>query len=252
MKTLLKIVIWFIVIYLFYTFAVKFAIDNWITNAQSANIEIENERKYFLPEETMNAKCVQFIIKWIDNREVFTNAVKDTSKLLWVDYNIVMSAILWEQIRISCKWVRWDLKWVILNTTPKLLRSHNVSVWIVWIKLNTAFKIKKDAIKYWYWDNLRQDIWEENLAYDDISWIYATYLVKNIIYRRQLSWYDISKNAWIVWTLYNLGNRNDKEPNANPKIWWSIITIDWKQFLYWEISLGIYNYLENNKWETSL
>jgi len=244
LKTLLKIIITIIILYLFYTFSVKFAIDNWITNTQSTSIKIENEKKYLLPEDTMKAKCVQFIIEWINNRELFTKSVKDTSKLLWVDYDLVMSAVLWEQIRISCKWVRWNLKWIILNTTPKLLRSHNISVWIAGIKLNTAIKIKNDAIKYGYWDNLRQNIREEKLAYDDISWIYATYLVKNILTRRQLSWYDISKEAWIVWTLYNLGNRIDKQPNVNPKIWGSVITIDWKQFLYWEISLGIYNYLK--------
>lgn len=70
----------------------------------------------------------------------------------------------------------------------------------------------------------------------------ATLLVRNIITRRQLSWYDISKEAGIVWTLYNMWNNIKKEPNANPKIGWAIIEIEWQKFTYWEISLWVYNH----------
>lgn len=250
MKTIIKIIIWIVVLYLFYVFSVKVAIDNGITNAESKEIVIEKEEVYQLPDEIINAKCVQFILNGIEKRKTFNTAVIETSKKLWLDYNIVISAILWEQIRISCKGIRWDLKWIILNSTPTLFRSHNISVGIAWIKINTAFKIKADAIKYWYWDGIKNiTITEYILANNDrVSWIYATYLVKNIIHRRSLSWFDISKDAGIVGTLYNMWNPIKKQPHWNPKIWWAIITIDWQSFTYWEISLWIFNYLNKQKW----
>jgi len=231
--------------YWFYVFSVRYAVDNWITNSESQAIVIDHEEKYTLPEEIINAKCVQFILNWVEKRKVFNTTVRQTSYDLWLDYNIVISAILWEQIRISCKWIRWDLKWIILNTTPTLFRSHNVSVGIAWLKLNTAFRIKKDAIKYWYGDGIKNIVITEDILAnnDKTSGVYATYLVKNIIHRWWLSWVDISQEAWIIWTLYNMWNDVKKIPHKDPKIWWAIITIEWHQFTYWEISLWIFNYL---------
>lgn len=245
-------VLWVLfVLYSSYCFLVKAAIDNWVTNAESKAVAMtpKEEEIYQLPDDVINAKCVQFILKGIEKRKTFNEAVKTTSKELWVNYNIVISAILWEQIRISCKWVRWSLKSIIMSSTPTLFRSHNVSVGVAWIKLNTALQIKKDAIKYWYGDGIKNiAVSEDILTYcDKTSWIYATYLVKNIVHRRFQAGHDISMNAWIVWTLYNLWNNIKKEPHANPKVWWSIIEIAWKKFCYWEISLWVYNYLNENK-----
>jgi len=249
MKTIIKILIWAFLIYWFYVVSIRYAIDNWLTNSESQEITItlQEEKLYQLPDEIINAKCVQFILKGITKRKTFNNAVIETSEKLWLDYNIVMSAILGEQIRISCKGVRWDLKAIILNSTPTLFRSHNTSIGIAGLKLNTAFKIKSDAIKYWYGDGIK-NIWinEEILSDNDkVSWIYATYLVKNIIHRRWLSWYDISKDAWVVGTLYNIWNYIKKVPHADPKIGWAIITIGSQKFTYGEISLWIFNYLTN-------
>jgi hypothetical protein len=240
-KYLYFIILWFL-FYLGLVSLGQFAISKWYTNSESKEIIIQEEEKYYLPEKTINAKCVQFIIKGIEKRKTFYNSVVENSKNLWLDYKLVLSSILWEQIRISCKWVRGNLKSIVLYWTPTLLRSKNISVWIAWIKLNTAFNIKRDAKMYWYGFN--DIITEEKLANDDkLSGKVATYLVKNIITRRQLSWYNISDQPWIVWTLYNMGNDKKKQPNPTPKIWWAIIDIDWMKFTYGEISLGIFNYL---------
>ncbi len=221
--------------------------NNWYTNAESSVVEIAEEEieKYELPEDVLNAQCVQFILNGIENRKVFNDTLKEYSEKLWIDYYIVISSILWEQLRISCKWYRGELKDIIVSGTPTLFRSYDISVWIAGLKLGTANKIKKDAIAYWYWDELKNvGLSEEVISTNDaLSAKLAVYLVKNIIHRWELSGYDISMDAWVVWTLYNMWNRDDKVPHDNPQIWWSIIDINWQKFTYWELSLWVYNYL---------
>jgi hypothetical protein len=72
---------------------------------------------------------------------------------------------------------------------------------------------------------------------------YAAYNVFNIIEKRKRAGYDISKNPGVVCTLYNIGNE-EKEPNANPKIWGSVIRIGDRNYVYWGISRGVYRYLK--------
>lgn len=225
----------------------------WFTNAKSEAVEIEPEvvELYQLPEEVINMQCVQFILNWIENRKLFNDTLKSYSEKLWVDYDIVISAILWEQLRISCKWYRWELKDIIVKWTPTLFRSYDISVWIAGLKLWTANKIKKDAIAYGYGDELKKYALTEDLIAkdDELSAKLAVYLVKNIITRWQLSWYDISDDVWVIATLYNMWNPAKKEPHDNPQIWWSIIDINWYKFVYGELSLWVYNYLASKKSE---
>lgn len=222
------------------------------TNARSEIFDIEPEEieVYQLPDEILQAQCVQFILNGIENRKLFNDTLKEYSEKLWVDYYIVISAILWEQLRISCKGYRGELKDIIVKWTPTLFRSYDISVWIAWLKVGTARKIKKDAIAYWYWEELEKyTLSEENIAKnDELSAKLAVYLVKNIIHRWELAWYDISSNPGVIWTLYNMWNPDKKEPHADPQIWWSVVDINGTKFLYWELSLWIYNYLTAQSW----
>jgi len=223
----------------------------WLINSRSKIVEIQPEeiKNYRLPENVLNAQCVKFILNWIKTRKVFNSTIKEYSEKLWIDYDIVISAILWEQLRISCKWYRWELKDIIVGWTPTLFRSYDISVWLAGLKLWTAKKIKKDAIEYGYGEELQNITLSENIISTDdkLSGILATFLVKNIITRRQLSWYDISNNAWIIGTLYNMWNPDSKEPHWDPQIWWAIIDINGQKFTYWELSLWVYNYLKSKK-----
>ena len=223
----------------------------WYTKSQSQTVEIAKEQEdlYFLPEEIMQTKCVQFIVQGIEDRKTFNDTLKSYSEKLGLDYDLVISAILWEQIRISCKGVRGVLKDTILNTTPTLFRSYDVSVWIAGIKLWTARKIRTDALAYGYGDDLKNvQITEAAITNDDVlSAKLATLLVKNIVHRWALSWIDLSHNAWVVWTLYNMWNPLKKVPHEDPKIWGSVIKIDDQEFVYGEISLAMYNYLKQKK-----
>jgi len=256
MKFIKKIVIIICILFILYCWfiiSMNFLANNWFTNAESEEIEITEEeiQDYQLPQEVLSMQCVQFILNWIENRKLFNDTLKTYSEKLWLDYYTVISAILWEQLRISCKWYRGELKDIIVKWTPTLFRSYDISVWIAWLKLWTANKIKRDAIEYWYGDELKKYALTENLIAtdDELSAKLAAYLVKNIIYRRELSWYDISNDVWVIGTLYNMWNPKEKAPHENPQIGWSIIDINGYKFAYWELSLWVYNYLKSKETE---
>jgi len=189
---------------------------------------------------------LDFIIKWFNNRKTFVSELKNQSKLLWLDYDLVLACVLWEQTRIANKWARWNLKDIVMYGTRTLFRSYDTSLWLGGIKVTTANQIKRDAVRYWYGTWLLNDsITSDWLIHNDkLNAKYATYLVKNIITRRQLSWYDISNQPWVVCTLYNMGNDIRKQPNPNPKIGGSIIHIWNRDYYYWEISAIIYWYIK--------
>lgn len=256
-KKILFCLLILVALYVIWTQVLWFLINKWITNSKSDESMIKAEEIYLLPQEVLDNKWVQFTLNGINTRKIFIDTVETLSKELYLDSDLVMACVLAEQIRISTKWVRWNLKWLILNSTPKLLRSYNVSLGIWWIKLDTAYRVKKEAISYWYskWpiDNMWK-IWMIDtitsswLADNDrLNAIYATFLVKNIVTRWQLSWYDISDKPWIVCTLYNFGNDIKKKPNANPKIWWAIIPINGKDYTYWAIWMWVYYHLKLNQ-----
>lgn len=225
-------------------------VDVWLTNSESIIKEVSED--YQLDNEFINTECVQFILSGMKNRSVFYNTILETSDKLWLETDLVLSSILWEQIRISCKGIRWDLKNIIQHSTPTLFRSHNYSVWLAWLKLGTAFETKKQAIKNGYGDELKNIIITEDILInnDKINAMIAVYTIKNILYRWSNEWYDISKQPWIVWTLYNLWDKG--QPHWEPKVWWAIIKVNWSKYVYGEVSIWLYNYLNNKNNELCL
>jgi len=241
-----KILLWFgffITVWLVGTYIINRMVDVWITNSESIIKEVAED--YQLDSEFINAECVQFILNGMENRGIFYDTILETSDKLWLETDLVLSSILWEQIRISCKGIRWDLKSIIQYSTPTLFRSSNYSVWLAWLKLNTAFQTKKDAIKNWYGDELKNIIITEDVLInnDKINAMIAVYTIKNILYRWGNEWYDISKQPWIVWTLYNLWDK--WQPHWEPKVWWAVITVNWNKYVYGEVSIWLYNYLNS-------
>ena len=192
---------------------------------------------WWFPSDVANNIGFKFIIDGITTRKVFLTTIKKESEKLWIDYTLVLSSLLWEQIRIASKWLRGEL-----------LRSYNISLGIWGIKLSTARQIAKEAKLYGYGDvfwNYTDETLTTMLTTSDYwQGIYPTYLVKNIITRWQLSWYDISHNPGVVGTLYNMGNPNDKPPHDTPEIGWSVIPIGKHKYVYWWISLWLYRYLK--------
>lgn len=197
---------------------------------------------------------LDFVIQGIDTRKIFIDTITNASDELRIDPDITLACVLAEQIRIANKWARDKLKWLIMHSTPKLLRSYNVSLGIWWIKLTTAFRTRDEALKNayrkWPIDNmakvwLRDAITTSGLAdNDELNATYATFLVKNIITRRQNEWVDIDNNPWVICTLYNFGNDPRKKPHKDPQIWGSIINIWGKDFTYWWLAMWAYRYLK--------
>ena len=200
------------------------------------------------PPDVADDVGFSFILDGIETRKVFFDTVKKEAEKLWIDYQLVLSSLLWEQIRIASKGLRGDLKDIILHSTPTLFRSYNVSLGVGGIKISTAKKVARDAKRYGYgdifWATSGQDLTALLTTSDYWQAIYPTYLVKNILTRWQLSGYDISHNPGVVGTLYNMGNSEDKIPHKNPQIWWSVIPIGNHKYVYWWISMWIYWYLK--------
>lgn len=205
------------------------------------------ESENIFPKNMTNSSCFMFILNWIYNRKEFVNEIQIQSKLLWIDPDLVLSSVLPEQIRIACKWTRDSIKRTIIYWTPTLFRSYDVSLWLGGIKVSTAKKIKYDACNNIWWEICDDIITDNNLIKDDrFNAKYAVYLVYNILHRREAEWYDISNNPWVVATLYNMGNVDKKIPHKSPCIWWSIIYIWGKKYVYGGLWQGIYYHLKIN------
>ena len=277
-KRIVWVAIGILCVYVFSIQRIAYFINNWYTNSES-DIMIQDTwikvniptsmwhvHKYIL-ENSNNTKNINeiylylngtwgnetrfpknngwldFIISWMNTRWYYEEVIK-RAKELYIDPDLVMSCVLAEQVRIANKWARGNLKNIIIWMTPRLLRSYNVSLGIGWIKVTTANQVKRDT-KVQLWIILTDVISSSWLMDNDkLNAKYATFLVKNIITRRQLSWYDISNNPWVVCTIYNIGNTKGKQPNNNPQVWWSIININWKEFVYGWIAMWIYWYLK--------
>lgn len=229
-------------------------IKKGFTNADSGEISTGNfsliqENSGYIPQDILNNPWFKFIMNGIWNRKIVLKTIKDESQKLGIDYKIVLSSLLWEQIRIANRGLRGELKNIILHSTPKLFRSYDTSLGIGGIKITTAKRIEKDAITYGYGEIFKTNPTDNAGRYlrltENDYWqgIYPTYLIKNILTRWTLSGYNITNNPWIIGTLYNMWNIETKQPNANPQIGGSIIIIGEKQYTYGEISLYAYRYL---------
>lgn len=196
------------------------------------------------PDNLINDKWFMFIVDGYKQRAWIYNNIVQASELLDIDYKLVLSSIMGEQVRIASKGVRWDLKSTITTMSPRFLVSYNISLWVGWIKQSTAQSIEHDAKKYWYGDIQRNPSEKALTTSDYYQAIYPTYLVKNILTRREKAGFDISHNPWVVGTIYNIGNNTNKKPHATPQIWGAIINIWWTQHTYWAISMMIYRYLK--------
>jgi len=193
------------------------AIDKWWTNAES-EISSQDWLPKSFSENAMQDEWLRFVLSWINKRKTFLNAINKYSDALWIDNNLVLACVMWEQIRI---------------------------------KVSTARKILNDAVAWWYWELLLEDthLSDRELANrliynDDFNAKYATYLVRNILERRWYQWYSIQYSPWIVWTLYNMGNDESKIPHENPKVWWTIMYLNWEKYTYWEVVAWVFYYLD--------
>jgi hypothetical protein len=218
--------------------------SEWIIEAYKYMHWTWNNWKEWFPKHLLNDKWFMFVVNWYKERKEIYETIIKISNYLQIEPELVLSSLMWEQVRILTKWARWNLKWIVTNMSPRFLVSYNTSLWIGWIKQTTAYEIEKDAKKYWYGKITRSPTEESLTKSNYYQALYPTYLVKNILTRWSMEWYDISKKPWVVWTLYNMGNNKNKIPHENPQIWWAVIKAWWKEYSYGWISMVIYWYLK--------
>lgn len=221
----------------------------WYINQDiKRNFVVANDE--WFPKEVSENKWFKFIMSGIYKRKTYMDSLTKRSRTFWIDPDLVLSALLPEQIRIACRWTRDSVKKAIISSTPTLFRSYDISLWIGGIKVTTANKIKKDAITFWNKDYVGDDIiTADKLIKDD--WFnakYAVFLVSNILNRwmREDSdvKIDLSKNPWVIATLYNMWNPEDKPPHKDPQIGWALIRVGNRSYSYWGLGMAIYWYLK--------
>lgn len=239
-----------------YIQAIKYLIDfenelkSINTNSQYRNMVINTD---FYNDEEFKYLINRFVI---DKENYYSWYVVETANIFSLDPNLIRASILTEQIR-SFYTYRWYIK-DIIKTNRLLMVMSQFSYWIWWIKLDTASRIEKQlSIKY-------PDIYKKyfEFAQDpsvDISngskysslldnyfmqIMYVWWLLRNIIDRRGEQWIDITNNPWVIITLYNFWNAENKKPHNNPSIWWAVIKIKDKDYSFGALWTIIYYYLE--------
>lgn len=192
----------------------------------------------WFPKDLTDDKNFSFMIDWIKNDKRTVANAKEIGTRIGVDYRLVLSSILTEQVRYALT-ERGEMK-KFLQKTPMLLYLTQFSYWVGWVKSFTAEKIRDDASTYWYWKELSvhkdtsgETAWKSVLI--DKYWqvAYPSYLIKNIITRWSKAGFDISWNPGVIITLYNFWNVAKKEPNKNPKVGWADISVKWQTYNFW-------------------
>ena len=221
----------------------QMAVDN------NYDISVQNKKRTlsWFPSWMTDDANFNFMIEWIKNDKTSKKYAKSIGESIGVDYKLVMAAILTEQVRYALT-ERGEMK-KFLKGVPMLLYLTKYSYWIGWIKSFTATKIRNDAKLYWYWKELEvhnkistESQWKSILI--DKYWqiAYPSYLIKNIQTRWYKAWFNIYNNPWVVITLYNFWNIEDKKPNKSPKVWGADIFIKdkaynfgwlWEWFYWW-------------------
>lgn len=207
--------------------------------------KLKSNKLTWFSKELTDDKNFNFMIDGIKNDKRTVANAKEIGKRIGVDYRLVLSSILTEQVRYALT-ERGEMK-KFLQKTPMLLYLTQFSYGVGWIKSFTAEKIRDDASAYWYGDELSvhkdtswETAWKSVLI--DKYWqvAYPSYLVKNIITRWSKAGVDISWNPGVIITLYNFWNVAKKEPNKNPKVWGADIAVKGKTYNFWGLGEWFY------------
>jgi len=186
----------------------------------------------------------------LKNHKYLISTSKQLGKELNFDYKLTLASILTEQFRYAWTY-RGYIKWY-LKKTPFIFSMTQWSYWIWGIKEFTWKKIKEDA--WIYWNNKvfiaeKSDIYK-NMEMKDLLqnkyWesVYPNVLVSNILNRWNKAWHSIQNKPWIVITLYNFWNSSNKKPHWDPKVWWAVIKIHWKEYTFWWLWESLYYYIK--------
>ncbi len=194
---------------------------------------------------------LKYVLNKLLNNKEYNNNIINASQILGIDKNILLTSVWVEQIRHMTT-TRWYAK-KLIKQNKYLTNFSKFSYWLWWIKIKTARQIQSNTKIYnksVYGKYLSNDVKlsDNELIWvlrDDYKWlIYASSLISNIQKRWLKEWYSLEDKPWVVITLYNMGNPQNKKPHKNPDLWWSLINIEWKSYYFWEIGYLLYYYLK--------
>jgi len=188
---------------------------------------------------------------WIINSEL--------EKKYWVDKRFLYSIIMVENMRMHTTF-KWNFKQLLIWAGIPILPVMNQfsyglygfkikvltmmvnsfddknSIFYVWENEFLSYIRSKYYAKSTNWYNL---VWDESKLIDFIvndkkvqSEIVTLFLLQQIKAWKTLN-IDLNRNPWILLTLYNLWTF--KNPHKWPQIWWSIIRLWNKDYLFGEL-----------------
>lgn len=200
-------------------------------------------------------------------------------QLLKIDKRIIMAIVMVEQIR-SSETDRWTVKKM---AEKSLLNAFTMfSLWISWIKVNTAEKVeahlKNPQSRYYLGKeyenilnfetkNIADERFKRLTRNDTYYWqfLYSWIISKMFIEEWKKAWFSISYTdedwtektnlAWVIWTLFNLWENPNRKPHWTPALGGAIIpygtvirdgkVVKWEKnsWLFWELAQKNYIFL---------
>ena len=185
----------------------------------------------WIPKEFTTDPNFNFMIEGIKNDKRTINTAKELANKLGIEYELTLAGILTEQVRYALT-ERGEMK-KFVSGIPMLLHLTKFSYGIGGIKSFTASKIRDDAKRYGYGEELQthkgisdEGQWKNILI--DKYWqvAYPSYLIKNILTRWNEEGYPLNKKPGVVITLYNFGNTENKKPHPAPQVGGAEININ--------------------------
>lgn len=205
--------------------------------------KIYNNQDFFKNENVI------FVISKLYDKKYYNN-IEKIAEIYDIDEKKIISSIAVEQLRyLSTQ--RWYAKYLI-QSSPYLTTFSKFSYWLWWVKVETAREIQESVKKYnkeiyekyFAKDSMKTDEELIEVLKDDFWWfLYTGWLIFSIEQRWKTAGFDISNKPWVVTTLYNMWNPDDKIPNSSPKIGGSLIAVNWKDMYFWEIWFLYYYYI---------
>lgn len=197
---------------------------------------------------------VVFVISKLYDKKYYEN-IEKVAKVYNIDGKKIISSIAVEQLRyLSTQ--RWYAKYLI-QSSPYLTSFSKFSYGLWWIKVETAREIQNSVKgynkqvydQYFAKDSTKTDEELIEVLKDDFWWfLYTWWLIFSIEKRWKNAGFDISYQPWVITTLYNMWNPKNKEPNPSPKVWGSLIAVNWKDMYFWEIWYLYYYYINYYIW----
>lgn len=189
----------------------------------------------------------------VDSVDTYTSTIDTVSAEFWIDPYLIKAAIMTEQLRWLTTY-RGIFKQILASNKYIMVMSQfSYGIW--GIKEATALEVEErfsqnDSRLYdtfFAYDSTEYSSSTQRKARltDTSNYYYQIAYIAGALSMYQHQWqqagYDISRNSWILLTLYNVWY---KEPNPHPSIWWATLTIGGEKYSFGSLSLMLYYFMQ--------